>query len=260
MKLDLFKQLKKREKRVFKKRLLKAVILILVIAAGILIGTRAVIKTVLEKPNFKVTTVILESSSLTTEEAAEYCDIDLPINIFRINLERTALNIKILHPELKDVTVKRSLPGTLIIEVQHRLPVAEIEVDNKYYKVDQEGFVLSAYTREPDPQLPQILGIRNSLVLGSILRVSESRGIHDALEILQILDEEGISGKYQISKINVANHRNPSFIIDKDVEIKIRREELREKIKVLSESLPSIKLNEVEYIDLRFEDVIIGIK
>ena len=92
------------------------------------------------------------------------------------------------------------------------------------------------------------------------MKVSESKRLHDALEILNFLKEAGIYKKYNVSTIDVSNHRNPTFTIDGGVEVKVEKDKLKQQIKVLSKSLPSIKLDEVKYIDLRFNDIIIGTK
>ena len=260
MKLDLFKQLKKSKRVALKKKIIKMFFLSILIIVLIIVGLKAIISTISKMSYFDVTNVILENSPLTTKEVAQYCDIDLPVNIFTIDLGQTATNIQILHPELKKVIIKRQLPDTLLVEIKRRKPIVEIEIDNKYYRIDKNGFVLPGFLKTSNPELPDITGIRSSLILKSLSRVCESGRLRDALEILKILKQTGIFEKYRITKIDVSNYRNPAFTINGKIEVKINREGLKEKIKALSESLPSIKLDEVKYIDLRFEDVIIGTK
>lgn len=258
MKLDLFKHLNKKKRKKTKKKTPKAIFLILLVLLLIFVGIKVITGSLSNISYFNVEKIIMTDSSLTTDEIARYCNIKLPVNIFRINLGQVASNIKMLHPELKKVIVSRKLPDTLIINTYRRQPVAEINIDDKYYRIDAEGFILPDGYSSSNAELVDIAGVRDFLILGSILKVSESKRLHDALDILEILKDNEILKDYCISQIDVSNYRNPTFTINDRVQVKLKKEELEEKIKVLGENLPSIKLDEVEYIDLRFKDVIIG--
>jgi len=254
--LDFFKNSRKEKSN--KARNIKVIFLI-IIALLIIIGGIKGIKEVLFKlPAFNIERIILEGSSLTTEEVAKFCDIDLPVNIFEINLDEVAIDIKRLHPEIEDVFVKRRLPDTLLISIERRKPVAEIKVQDRFYQVDKDGFILPGYSTDSSLELPEIVGLRESIILRSLLKECNSDRLHYALRILKSLKENGIVKSHKVSRIDVSNLRSIIFILDNKVEVKVKRDDYERSIKVLGESLPSIDLDEVEYIDLRFEDVVIG--
>jgi cell division septal protein FtsQ len=206
---------------------------------------------------FEVKNIKLEGSSLPTEEAARYCNIKLPVNIFKIDLDRLAADIK-MNSELKQVKIERKLPHTLIVTTTTREPIAEIKVRDKFYRVDKEGFILAMYSEEGKDKLPDIVGINANEILPDISSISDAAKLQDALYILELLNEYGIADEYNIETIDVSNYRNPSIVIEDGIEIKVNSKQAEQKIKTLSVSLPSINLEQVTYIDLRFDDIVIG--
>ncbi len=254
--LDFFKNSKKEKSN--KARNIKVIFLIIIALLIIIGGIKGIKKVLFNLPAFNIERIILEGSSLTTEEVAKFCDIDLPVNIFEINLDEVAIDIKRLHPEIEDVFVKRRLPDTLLISIERRKPVAEIKVQDRFYQVDKDGFILPGYSTDSSLELPEIVGLRESIILRSLLKECNSDRLHYALRILKSLKENGIVKFHKVGSIDVSNSRSIIFILDDKVEVRLKRDDCERKIKVLGESLPSIDLDEVEYIDLRFEDVVIG--
>lgn len=258
MKLDLFEKGKKKNKNnIIKIKLIKLIIVVVVIGL-IVIGLKEVRTNLYTEPYFNVTSVRIEGESLSSTAAANYCDLTLPINIFKVNLNELASRIKELHPEVKEAVVTRQLPDRLLIKLKRREPVAEIEVYGKFYKVDKEGFILPDYSKTMHPELPDIIGVRSSRILKSLLGVCDSKRLKEALNLLSLLKDENSLESYRITKIDVSNYRNVTFSIEDKIEIKLGRDNFKQKLNALNESLPSIRLDEVTYIDLRFDDITIG--
>jgi cell division septal protein FtsQ len=114
------------------------------------------------------------------------------------------------------------------------------------------------YSEEGKDKLPDIVGINANEILPDISSISDAAKLQDALYILELLNEYGIADEYNIETIDVSNYRNPSIVIEDGIEIKVNSKQAEQKIKTLSVSLPSINLEQVTYIDLRFDDIVIG--
>ena len=63
-------------------------------------------------------------------------------------------------------------------------------------------------------------------------------------------------------KVDIADPRNVTLIVDGAIEIRIGNSHYIERLKILDQTLKSQELNpaKVRYIDLRFDDVVVGMR
>ena len=113
---------------------------------------------ILRSPFFEISQVVIQGNSFLTEEAiiAE-ADLDLGVNIFRVDLAEIAAEIEKV-PTIKEAQVVRELPSTVRILVTERSPLGIISTDNGFVMVDQEGVCLQR-TDSGTPGIPVITGI-----------------------------------------------------------------------------------------------------
>ncbi|MCK4518746.1 MAG: cell division protein FtsQ/DivIB [Candidatus Omnitrophica bacterium] len=267
MKADLSKKNKKRKKskkdireakdNPFIKVIMKLG-LFLIVAGLIFYSLKLFFDSLSSWPYFDVTTIKITGEPLDTREAPQYCDIDLPVNIIKLNPARIARHIKEIHPDLKSVVVRKELPSTLIVAIKRRQPAAEVEAGGVFYRVDEEGFVLGCSEDRSLGGLVMIKGIKSSRISKVKLEVCGSQRLRDALGLFAMLMETGLSDKYNITEIDVSSHRNYIFFIDATVEVKLGKDSFRQKLDNLSRHLSGDKLEGIKYIDLRFEDIVVG--
>ena len=113
---------------------------------------------ILRSPFFEISqVVILGNSVLTEEEIVAQADLDLGVNIFRVDLTEIAGQIEKV-PTIKEAQVTRELPATVKIRVKERTPLGIISTDNGFVSVDQEGVCLQR-TDSGTPGIPVITGI-----------------------------------------------------------------------------------------------------
>ena len=183
-------------------------------------------------------------------------------NIFFIDLDEFKRKVETSHTEFKDVIVKRILPNKLIIEAQLRKPIAQIRSD-RYYFVDKEGVMLPDVKNFPDPDLPIISGIGVNLAKVKPYNFTklERDRIGKALAIIKgMRDIEGLQA-LKLKSVDVTDPGNLSFFLERsDVEIKIGNSDFEKRLRVLATLLEQVgpDVDNFRYIDLRFEDPIIG--
>ena len=183
-------------------------------------------------------------------------------NIFFIDLDEFKRKVETSHTEFKDVIVKRILPNKLIIEAQLRKPIAQIRSD-RYYFVDKEGVMLPDVKNFPDPDLPIISGIGVNLAKVKPYNFTKLEGdrISKALGIIKgMRDIEGFQA-LKLKSVDVTDPGNLSFFLERsDVEIKIGNSDFEKRLRVLATLLEQVgpDVDNFRYIDLRFEDPIIG--
>lgn len=108
-------------------------------------------------------------------------------NILKINLE--SLRIKILEsPWLKEVMIRRELPGTIKIHLIERIPQAVIDYGDSFYLVDGEGVIIERIRDRGGHILPLISGV--DLSEGRLGEKSNSKGLLEGLTLLKFLKDK----------------------------------------------------------------------
>jgi len=178
-------------------------------------------------------------------------------NVFMIPLRSVSSAIRSAYADVRDVAVRIALPDKLVIDLKLRKPVAFVR-NSKYYPIDEEGVVLPPVsTPESMKDLPAIDGIdlRYS-------RKGPSRNLALAIELLSQIRQARFMAQYGVSVINAADPRSMSFYMKNGLEVKIGSEDFEDRLEALARTLkdPRLVLDKIKYIDVRFEDVIIGPK
>lgn len=183
----------------------------------------------------------------------------LGANIFLVDLKSFKDNLELKHPELRDIIVRRELPNRLIVQARRRKPVAQLYGD-RLYLIDKDGVFLTD-AKNSGEDIPLITGIRASPKRASAMQKEK---INKALFIIYALSVNRKLSGYKIKTIDISDSRNISFFLnahDADkVEIKIGEGEFNKRLDVLATVLEQLgrDIDRVRYIDLRFEDPIVG--
>ncbi len=165
------------------------------------------------------------------------------------------------RPEVRSAKVTRSFPDKLIVELDERSAIAQVR-SNRYFPVDGEGIILPGVRNYPDPDLPTIIGVGLRVDRIKMGEPYESERLTKALELLIIVTSSESLSDIKVSKIDVRDPRDISFMTDGMIEIRVGGQDFGRKVGDLSEVIVDIraKKKKVKYIDLRFGDVAIGWK
>jgi len=185
----------------------------------------------------------------------------LGANIFLVDLNDLKKRIESDHPELRDIVIRRALPDRLIVQARQRMAVAQVYGDRLYF-IDKDGVFLPYANNPAERNIPLISGIR---VAGPARNSTvQKEKIRKALFLIDALSANKKLSKCQIKTVDIADSRNISFFLSaKDaekVEIKIGDGEFNKRLDVLATILEQLgqDIERVKYIDLRFEDPIVG--
>ncbi|MFC1590859.1 cell division protein FtsQ/DivIB [Candidatus Omnitrophota bacterium] len=181
-------------------------------------------------------------------------------NIFVIDLEDTERFLRASCADIGHAAVRKVLPDTLSVLITVREPVALVK-GRKYIPVDRDGVLLMNIKTSGWKKLPVIEGVRlKARELKD--KVCASRNIKSALSLIEAIHASGILTEHDVNRVNASDHRNLVFFMDDGIEIRIRAEDMAGQLSMLKEILkdPKISPDEIRYIDLRFEDGVIGPK
>ncbi len=189
----------------------------------------------------------------------EFAGLSPGESLFEIDLQGVEEHVRKNHPEYQDIRVRRVLPNEINIGLTHRIPMSQVHFD-KYYAVDNEAVILSISDNPLSANYPLIRGVkkpRNDLKLGSHI---ESRPLEQALDLLLILKREGTLRSHQLTYLDISDARNFILQMDGSIEIRMGSRNFSDKLMKLKDALKNLDIDaaKVRYLDLRFDDIVVG--
>jgi len=135
---------------------------------------------------FEVKEVVLKGLNRAREpEMVRITGLDKPANMFALRLGEMGEELR-RHPWVKDVSLKRQMPETIIIEIVERQPVALLDIGDLYY-MDDTGKPFKKLENEQENAIPVVTGFTR---LDMIRRPDASRmEMEKVLNLLKILAE-----------------------------------------------------------------------
>jgi len=241
---------------------LRTIVPLLLVASlfiAISFGIRAMI---LNVPYFMVKEIRITKGKLTAYNTDAFKKHELlkkvkGESIFKVNIEKIAVVLKKEHPEFKTLKVNRIMPNIIGLELEVRVPLVMVKYNN-YYPVDSDGVLLSPDTKV-DGTLPVIIGLE-FLKKPKVGEKVESKQLKSVLQAYKILRSANVIKKYGIKGIEVSNIKNLVIYLGNNLEVRIGEGKLADELKKLENVLKDSKVdkNNLRYVDLRFEDVVLG--
>jgi len=220
---------------------------------------RQVIRIFMNSEYFAIRDIAVDSS-LEFLNTAELASLKGK-NLFAVNLDAAQKKLQYKYPEISQLKISRRFPDQLLVTAHRRIPMAQIEIKNKQVFLDEDGVILP-FTAGEGLELPTIIGVNTekwSPTPGTQVR---GRDLHAALRIIEAFrGEEGLSS-YRIRKLDVNNFSKITFYISDKLQIIIDRDKISTRMKMLALVLSQTteNMDTVRYIDLRFQQPILGKK
>ncbi|MGB9919206.1 MAG: cell division protein FtsQ/DivIB [Moorellales bacterium] len=126
------------------------------------------------------------NTALSSEEIIRLSNLILGQNLWGIDKEAVRENL-LRHPRVREVTLRRRLPDTVVLEVQERIPLGVIPAAGAYWEVDREGRVLGSRPiwAPGDPLLLTGVAVtRAQLVPGNTITLPDIRPVLAVAEAL----------------------------------------------------------------------------
>ena len=251
----------------FKKRIyrISKVVAIIIIIFAVLLTFRRMIIFLKFTDIFKTANIIVEGNrSLKYEEVLKAGEIDNVKNIFQIDLKRVR-NLLLNHPRIKEVTIKRKLPDTIIINIEERIPTAIILVSSEYiskvYEVDNEGYIISEGSKILNYDLPIITGVTNKdITVG--LKIKE-KFILKLLDFIYKMNYNFIGFEKFIGELNLSysvEGEELRLILNRwNIPVYLGSELVLEKLEKVLQLLGMVKekILKIEYINFKGKDIVI---
>lgn len=156
------------------------------------------------------------------------------------------------NPQVKGVTVYKSEPGVVDVEIQQRKPVAQLQSTDGYFLLCEEGVVIEK-RREAFPSSP-IITYYQSIPFASTQAGSkiDFTDITTAIQLVQKLQQSGLT----VTDIAINGSHVIRLTTEKSKEILVTSEkDLKQTIYELETIIRETARRDIEFksIDLRFE-------
>ena len=182
-------------------------------------------------------------------------------SIFDVDVESLQTRLRSQYPQVAYLKVVKRFPDQLIVLAKKRNPVAHVSVNGRDYIVDADGVVIS-HLGDQDFSLPVIRGLRldrDPVRVGFKLK---SQNLPVALNVINAYRAMPIFAAYPIQKIEMENLSKIHLAIGRSLDIIVDKDRIQDKLKNLELIFTQGKLdlNTVKYIDLRFNEPVLGKK
>lgn len=224
-----------------------SVVVILLISAGLLVYMKT-------SPRFEITRVgVRGNSRLVPESIVEYLSIPPHTNIFQIRPREIQQQLEKL-PWVKTAKVFRNFPDKISIVLTERTPFALLKLD-KLHLVDKEGVVLEAFASGNTITLPIITGT----FVEHIDVDGENPKLRQALHAIHEIMNTSLPLFENVRKIRIQSLENATFISTDPSypEIRLSLADYSQNVQRLQQLYPTLNLENLAYIDLRFDRRII---
>lgn len=211
---------------------------------------------------FKIKTVVVSDPGMQFIKASRLVNLKGK-NIFALDLEALAQRLQAQYPEIAEIKLLKRFPDQIVVITKRRVAFAQARIRNKDITIDGQGVILSmGLSVSPSSEIPLIVGIdadKTWLAPGNQLR---GQDIKIALALIKAFRSNKYLAVYKILKIDAANLSQVEFYLTDTLKVIVDQNNIPEKIQMLSWMLSQakLKLEEINYIDLRFKEPIIGKK
>lgn len=207
---------------------------------------------VTELPVFTVCRVTVEGAErLDRNRIIETADITPGSNIFHVDLKKASLRLG-KEFAVKDFTVYRRLPDTIVIRVRERKPVALISA-GRLIGVDADGVRLPHIGADMAESLPIITGIDGGE--SSLADPAVRNRLLSGLRLLDAIASRSPAVHKRISEINVSSLSGMRInLIDTGLEVIIGENGWGEKLPNLERVIDQVigRMDSVKTVDMRF--------
>ena len=190
----------------------------------------------------------------TSEQLIKSTGVKQGDNMFFLDTEQIAADLKDEYPYLDTVKLRRKLPSTLQIEVSDRTAVLSIEQNGKYLILDMSGKVLEK-TKSAAKGTAKVTGVpMKGLHVGDTVDKDKYGKAASVMKLLELTDQYGM--KKHIKTIDVEKAYDVRVTYDKKYTIllgALEESNLEHKIQFLKAILKEPSLPESGVIDLTDE-------
>jgi cell division septal protein FtsQ len=183
-------------------------------------------------------------------------------NIFLVDLVKVENKVQTKFPHIGDLKILRHFPDGIAVTGFLRRPVVEAALNGHTLEISADGYFLRHVEREGDP-LPVVRGLKSANAVAGERVADENLLL--AMNIVELIKSARALSALGFREVDISDplkitcrFRDEAMNFD----VFIEKDRVADKLKVLSAIVErsDLELAQVKYIDLRFEEPVIGRK
>ncbi len=204
-------------------------------------------------PIWKIEDVsVIGTRMLSAEEIKDLSGIPLKENLFFTSFSRARENLKKIAA-IRTFHIYRIPPGTVLIKVEERQPIAVAVGRERSAIIDADGHILN---RNPNLTL-NVADLTDLPVISGLAMSGEAIDPKAAHVLKDVLVELANIFGARRTHLELGGMQNISFLLDDILRVKLGRDDaIGRKMEVFKALLPEIsdRWQKVEYVDVRYPD------
>lgn len=206
---------------------------------------------------FKIRAIVIDPSLKNTNISSSALERLPGRNIFKVNLPAVEQELRRRYPGIDELHLTRHFPDKIYIVAAQREPFAIVSAGGRQIVVDRKGIVVTG--SKANPKLPVITGVSLTRVATAGRPLLQPQ-VTAALNIIRATQTNEDLRSLPLVSIDVSNLSSINFLLSNQMKIIIDDDKIYPKIRKLGILLAhsNINLNDYRYIDLRFNEPILG--
>lgn len=154
---------------------------------------------------FNIKTIKVEQNNIISEEEIiNLSGLQIDENMFKFLKGKIKDNIK-TNPYIKEVQIKRTLNGTVTIQVEERVATFLLKTEDKYAYIDNQGYILEIVNKAD--KLTEITGFtEQNIVPGERLIVENLEKLDTVIKIMEAAQNKNL--EKSITTIDISDKTN----------------------------------------------------
>jgi cell division septal protein FtsQ len=183
-------------------------------------------------------------------------------NIFSVDLVKVENKVQAKYPHIGDLKVLRHFPDGITITGFARQAIAEAVLNGHSLEISADGFFLRHTAREGDP-LPVVRGLKGANAAPGERVADENLMV--AMNVIGLIKNVRSLSALGFREVDISDPLKINCRFKDEAtsfDVYIEKDRIAEKIKALSAIVErsDLELAQVKYIDLRFDEPVIGRK
>jgi cell division septal protein FtsQ len=235
-----------------------AAVIVLVIIAGLAVFAAVkIFQNYLSTSSFFTVKTVITTGALKPLLAKDYFRVK-GRNLFSVDIDRLAKELRLSYPYLTGVRVSRVVPDKIWFDARERLAIARVKLADKIFLCDVNAVILPLTPSKAG--LVLIGGINAPAGKARMGEVYDSIQLKTAISLLTAISAARELQSLVLVRIDVSNPERMSFLLNNGIEVITGNESLPQRLKMLAVVLSSLRseIDKVKYIDLRFQEPAIG--
>ena len=157
---------------------------------------------------------VINNNKVSSEEIINLSTLTYGVNMFKISNKKIINGVK-TNAYIENVKVKRSINGTVTLDIEERKPTFMLKFANTYVYINNQGYMLEL--SEKSLEIPILAGYttpNEEIKAGNRLNIEDLNKLDDVIKIIEASKNSPLANK--ITKINISDSNDYKLTVSSE--------------------------------------------